>query len=116
MWADQICIDQSDPDEKAHQVLIMRHIYECAERAVVWLSGRISAENGPSWIKIQYGMVKRFLDHRRNETVLNAIQSVTEAVAEEHVKRGLDNVLFQIGLTGLNKLANSAWWTRCWVV
>ena len=37
VWADAICIDQSNINERNHQVSKMRLVYEKAERAVVWL-------------------------------------------------------------------------------
>ena len=37
LWVDQICIDQSNSMERAHQVGFMKDIYENAERAMVWL-------------------------------------------------------------------------------
>ncbi|KAK0899812.1 hypothetical protein LTR91_025189 [Friedmanniomyces endolithicus] len=36
IWVDQICINQSDYDERAHQVSIMKHIFSKA-KVVVWL-------------------------------------------------------------------------------
>lgn len=37
LWVDQICIDQSNPEERVHQVCFMRNIYEGAGQTVVWL-------------------------------------------------------------------------------
>ncbi|KAF1975377.1 heterokaryon incompatibility protein [Bimuria novae-zelandiae CBS 107.79] len=37
LWIDQLCINQSDPGEKAHQVSIMSRIYKAASRVLVWL-------------------------------------------------------------------------------
>ncbi|KAL6705448.1 hypothetical protein ACN47E_006713 [Coniothyrium glycines] len=37
IWADAICINQIDQEEKSHQVPQMRDIYRLAERVVVWL-------------------------------------------------------------------------------
>ncbi|KAE8378567.1 hypothetical protein BDV26DRAFT_304208 [Aspergillus bertholletiae] len=36
-WIDQICIDQSNLDERASQVSIMDQIYECASYTLIWL-------------------------------------------------------------------------------
>lgn len=40
LWVDQICIDQSDTIERAHQVGIMRDIYESASKVLVWLGAK----------------------------------------------------------------------------
>lgn len=37
IWIDALCIDQSDPDDRARQVSQMRQIYESATRVVIWL-------------------------------------------------------------------------------
>lgn len=37
LWIDQLCINQSDSDEKAVQVGLMSQIYSRAERVLVWL-------------------------------------------------------------------------------
>ncbi|KAI0419301.1 heterokaryon incompatibility protein-domain-containing protein [Xylaria grammica] len=37
LWIDAICINQEDVDERAHQVNLMRHIYQNAHRVVAWL-------------------------------------------------------------------------------
>ncbi|KIN08278.1 hypothetical protein OIDMADRAFT_16579, partial [Oidiodendron maius Zn] len=38
-WADAICIDQSNTQERGHQVKIMGSIFAGAERVLVWLGG-----------------------------------------------------------------------------
>ena len=37
MWIDQICINQTDIEERDSQVLLMRDIYEHAARVQIWL-------------------------------------------------------------------------------
>jgi hypothetical protein len=37
LWADAICINQQDTDEKANQVQLMGQIYETAMGVIVWL-------------------------------------------------------------------------------
>lgn len=37
LWVDQICIDQSDSEDKASQVALMGDIYASATRTIVWL-------------------------------------------------------------------------------
>jgi hypothetical protein len=37
VWADSVCINQQDISERGQQVSIMRNIYQCAERVLVWL-------------------------------------------------------------------------------
>ncbi|KAK8040084.1 hypothetical protein PG993_008495 [Apiospora rasikravindrae] len=37
LWIDAICINQADHCEKGHQVGQMRHVYQNAERVLIWL-------------------------------------------------------------------------------
>jgi hypothetical protein len=37
IWTDALCIDQSDNNEKSHQITLMGSIYSLAQRTVVWL-------------------------------------------------------------------------------
>lgn len=47
IWIDAICINQSDDEEKAQQVLIMRDIYAQAEETIVWLGPSITEDMLP---------------------------------------------------------------------
>lgn len=37
LWIDSICIDQSNLDERNHQVFMMDEIYKSANRVLIWL-------------------------------------------------------------------------------
>src|SRR5271156_4938151 len=37
LWIDSLCIDQSNDEERSHQVQLMRHIYATAWRVLIWL-------------------------------------------------------------------------------
>ena len=37
IWVDAICINQSDAEEKAHQVAGMGELYSCADQVLIWL-------------------------------------------------------------------------------
>ena len=50
LWADAICINQADLNERASQVVIMHHIYESSQRCLVWL-GRAD-EHSPIALKV----------------------------------------------------------------
>lgn len=42
LWIDQLCIDQSNDEEKAEQVRNMSHIYRAAEEVLVWLGPAVN--------------------------------------------------------------------------
>ncbi|KAI1366526.1 heterokaryon incompatibility protein-domain-containing protein [Xylaria arbuscula] len=37
LWIDSICINQTDTNEKSHQITMMRHIYYRATNVIIWL-------------------------------------------------------------------------------
>ncbi|KAI0139961.1 HET-domain-containing protein [Hypoxylon sp. NC0597] len=37
LWVDAVCINQTDLDERRHQVSMMRDIYASAEKVIIWL-------------------------------------------------------------------------------
>jgi hypothetical protein len=54
LWTDQICINQSDPIERSHQVGMMYHVYENAVEIAVCLSTAVTmhSDHGAcAWIK-----------------------------------------------------------------
>ncbi|KAI0544642.1 hypothetical protein F4679DRAFT_589289 [Xylaria curta] len=49
VWADAICIDQGNSEEKSHQIRLMPDIYQSAEQVFVWLGEK--AENSDRAMK-----------------------------------------------------------------
>ncbi|WAO96693.1 HET domain-containing protein [Fusarium falciforme] len=53
LWADAICINQDDPNEKNHQVPFMKDIYSQAEIVICWLGPPIDqVHRGLDWIGV----------------------------------------------------------------
>jgi hypothetical protein len=51
LWADSICINQEDLDEKSRQVTLMGHIYRSAERVLICMS-LSGEEQGPNLVAL----------------------------------------------------------------
>lgn len=51
LWADSICINQEDLQEKSRQVTLMGHIYRSAERVLICMSP-IGEEHGPNLVAL----------------------------------------------------------------
>ncbi|KAF5595051.1 heterokaryon incompatibility 6 OR allele [Fusarium pseudocircinatum] len=45
LWVDAICINQSDVEERGHQVALMREIYSNCQRDIAWLDPMIGNKN-----------------------------------------------------------------------
>ncbi|KAG4432236.1 hypothetical protein IFR05_012269 [Cadophora sp. M221] len=61
VWADAICINQGDPQERADQVLLMRQIYESAHEVVFYLGefGREESHEVHALLKLLYNFACR---------------------------------------------------------
>jgi hypothetical protein len=100
IWADAICINQQDLDERASQVSIMNYIYQNAFRTLIWL--------GPG----DKSTLRAF-------SQLNVLASQFEAEASESSKGDSTVVIghgFDRNDTAIEKLVGFDWWTRVWVV
>lgn len=67
LWADALCIDQGNTEEKSRQVLNMFTIYQKAERVLVWLGPEVpETATAIDALGSQYAMMKstspRYLD------------------------------------------------------
>jgi hypothetical protein len=90
LWADAICINQSDLEEKSSQVSMMDTIYASAAKTIVWL--------GPSEDDSDAAM----------DFVAN-LQEGDLAVPEF-------NAELRRGLLAATKLMQRPWWTRTWIL
>ncbi|KAK1985677.1 heterokaryon incompatibility protein-domain-containing protein [Colletotrichum cereale] len=91
IWADAICINQDDMDERNKQVALMRLIYSRAKLVRIWLG-----EPGP--------------DTAAAMKLIN--DCFEDQPAEDRVKRILDD---ERGSTGLAELLGRDYWTRMWM-
>lgn len=93
LWVDALCINQSDPDEKASQVRMMHEIYKSATEVHVWL--------GPADDTSRFG--------------ITAIQYFTDpaAVTTEAPWYSTNSDLYA---SGLSSLLDRPWFRRIWTV
>lgn len=122
IWADQICIDQSNPTERAHQVGMMRDIYESATEVLVWLGEQGTGELGLAWLKSQYDVLKYALNStgldimdQEDPQVSHVIDYLAELVGQRHAKESFGIPEFLRQWEGFNDLVSSPWWNRCWI-
>ena len=126
LWVDFLCIDQSNNDERSHQVRHMASIYEKAERVVVWL-GRLSdpiqsallhihcfwerasslgcatwSIRDPRWAAIWFGLWP--LQYGSPEDYVDKQEWLSLAVQNERV------------LEGMTELLARPWFTRVWIL
>jgi hypothetical protein len=98
IWVDALCIDQSNTIERSAQVAIMRKIYECAKKVVVWLG----PEKGDSTLALDF-------------IELVAEQATNPYFATWLMKTAKDG-MHQREWTAFRNLFEREWWTRTWAV
>jgi hypothetical protein len=106
IWADLICINQEDLDEKGHQVAIMGKIYRHANRVLIHMGGDDKG-HGPH--------VHSLLD-----TVCTTIEQVLKIIPRDWnafpYPNQEDPILNDPRWDSLRLLLEETWFTRGWVV
>ncbi len=98
LWADAICINQKDPDEKTDQLRQMRRVYEMAALVVVWLG---PAADDSDAVVSGMKQVAADLDTKRHRRLFLSGE-------------GLLGGLFTI--QGMSSFLARPWWSRVWVI
>jgi Heterokaryon incompatibility protein (HET) len=114
LWVDQICIDQSKPEERSHQVGMMRDIYAGAKGVLITLSTidtDPSGADGLEWVKQVRGHLQQIGCKGMEEDENAACHSLLfDYWAREFVEPR-----FAEGFLGFYFLLRSPWWTRAWI-
>ena len=68
LWIDALCIDQSSPDEKNHQLAKMMHIYNRTANTCIWIG-----ESNTGGVELERGMmfVEDIVDINKLDTLVN---------------------------------------------
>ncbi|KAF5577971.1 heterokaryon incompatibility protein [Fusarium pseudocircinatum] len=108
LWADAICIDQKNPEEKASQILLMPEIFKAAHSVIAWL-GEDSDESVNAINKLVH-----IAKASRSFSTGNLVSS-TEAESYTLKAAGVpahDDLHWH----SINKLLSRRWFRRVWIV
>ncbi|KAH8197230.1 hypothetical protein TruAng_008588 [Truncatella angustata] len=113
LWADAICIDQTNNDEKGHQVSLMPRIYSLATRVLIWLG---PDEDGLEGVEKTVSEALEFLPPDTHDAA--ELSRQTEALVNDMLERQQKG---QPGLLSHNwkplaSLLERPWFRRKWVV
>jgi hypothetical protein len=126
LWIDQLCIDQSNDDEKAEQVSMMSTIYRAAEEVLVWLGP--AADNSDAIMEVwktvgkwaeDWGMMSYYTKDNLPvlQKIMNRIDPDDAKTIEytELVRRAMP--LFTLKtLEGMAAWYEWPWFKRVWVL
>jgi hypothetical protein len=77
IWVDAVCIDQTNPKERKHQVQLMAKIYSKAHRVIVWL-GKEAVDTEGALENIRFAANGESTEHLKKEmnqqAILNLLQ------------------------------------------
>jgi hypothetical protein len=95
VWADALCIDQQNRDERTQQVQLMTSIYSKAESVAIWLGG----------------------DEDDSVSATNLLSAIAgQAESPEKVARLISSAVGQRDLAAVVSLFERDYWSRLWVV
>lgn len=109
VWADAICINQSDLDERRRQVLLMRQIYNGAQETRIWL-GR-SDENTFKAFSLMYKLVSA----HRTQTEKKDTRFYYQLGVKGQMEYGLPDI-FDSSFKAFSALLEREWFTRVWII
>jgi hypothetical protein len=132
LWADAVCINQTDNDEKGHQVAQMSRIYRAASKVLAWLG------EGSDEVREAMGNCERLYPHAERFLVqdkdidyevfsgpkLRMLNSESEEVSLStwsfvgtHDETGsVAHILKDIRSSGLDALVSLPWFGRLWII
>ncbi|KAH8895185.1 HET-domain-containing protein [Thozetella sp. PMI_491] len=122
-WIDQICVNQDDPAERSHQVILMRQIYTRTQQTVIWLgpAGQGGYAAGFDLAKDIYGMCQsnptthKRIGMRAKFPPKNFLKSVDEVPL-----LGLPRMSTDVGddtpWAELAVLLGKPWFARMWIL
>jgi hypothetical protein len=131
IWTDQICINQSDAIERAHQVLLMRDIYHNSGRVMVWLGDDLD-NTRLRFLKHHYQNLREILDSADDApdsrhtgdmgSDLPGAENTPEAILDfattgyaNLLLRYINNDGFARNWQSLRGFAAKPWWSRGWI-
>ena len=110
IWADSICIDQSNLEERGHQVELMSFIFKSAHRVAIWLGPHAHDSD------LLFREMVQWHEEVNKSLIKGERQSVTI------IKRNYHRYLTSLGpvakaiLQAVRMLLLRRWWSRAWII
>ncbi|KAK4580237.1 hypothetical protein LTR86_000440 [Recurvomyces mirabilis] len=101
-WVDALCIDQSNMPERNAQVVMMKRIYEGAEKVVIWLGP--AADDSDQAIQLIEKLAQQERKHK--STATSPIDPACWEIIQAHPS----------AVEAVGKLFHRDWWSRAWIL
>ncbi|GAW19074.1 hypothetical protein ANO14919_085580 [Xylariales sp. No.14919] len=126
IWIDAICINQTDNDERTHQVGLMQRIYPQAKSTIIWLGGQAADDELKSFQESSlFENPHNVLWPLPTELVGSTLDqydllAILEAVRTQNI--GSDDwcemkyITYLILVHCVNAILSCDWWERMWTI
>ena len=127
VWIDAICINQSDNEEKSHQVSLMRQMFSCASSVIIWLGPQ--AEHSDLIAAFLWEYPDRLRSHFNiaKADVDDLIDGISNFNSEDEFWGFFESVLTSVPNVGdwkgdefllesVDLICRLKWWPRAWVI
>ena len=108
LWVDAICINQSDMHERTSQVQLMRQIYQCGTRVVVWLGEH--SQQSEQAVDLLLSIARLALED--NENADASAQALAPDALLELGLPSMDSTEWE----SLDAFFWRPWFTRVWII
>lgn len=131
LWADQTCIDQSNPNERSHQVGMMRDVYAGAAGVLICLDDSENETDGGIGIQWAIDQTRGFewLELRGSITAGHSFEVVSSrrwdsnslsykyppSTSRVGIIEKIKLWTFQQGFVAFPGLPQKPWWKRAWI-
>ena len=118
IWADAICINQEDIDERGSQVRLMKDIYRRASSVVIWLGEAIEVDGKDLWpIPSLLEAAQKNLKRTELPIRHGTKDWVRYVLRPDYTTSGdLDNKRWNRTIKSLILLLHRPWFLRTWIV
>ncbi|KAF2028583.1 hypothetical protein EK21DRAFT_113751 [Setomelanomma holmii] len=103
IWADALCVNQTDLSERAAQVRLMGDIYRDANHILIWIGSM--QEDGVLALDFIETLGNAYYDLESVDAAVDFINN-----------RDIPQLLFDRGWTAVAQMLKRPWWTRIWTL
>ncbi|RSL58852.1 hypothetical protein CEP54_007562 [Fusarium duplospermum] len=119
IWADALCINQSDDEEKSHQVPLMSQIYSRAETVFIWLGEELSStEKAFTFLQTSLLYARELIDVMGIEAnARNGTSASTDFPRlNEFMLEKTGSLISDSSRQAMEQVFKNPYWTRVWVL
>jgi hypothetical protein len=113
LWADSICINQSDLVERSSQIRLMKSIFERAEWVSAWL-GPATPETDLAIEKV--GEWHRYIEGLKELHDYDHEAVITAVLQASNILHGPSGSPTYKAWSAIQHLCQRSWWSRAWII